>query len=118
VEDDVDLRRMFKAALSFARYDVVEAGDGLEALRLLDNHDVDLVVLDLGLPLISGQVVLQEVAAHAQRRQVPTMIVVTGIPGPHDLPQADCVLMKPLTPERLVAAVRSCLASGSRPPVV
>jgi two-component system chemotaxis response regulator CheY len=112
VEDDADLRRMFRTALQFAGYDVSEAGDGLEALRAFDRDGFDLLVLDLGLPVMSGQTVLQEIAAQAHTRDVP-VVVVTGTPGPHDLPAASCVLTKPVSAERLVGIVRRCIASGS-----
>jgi DNA-binding response OmpR family regulator len=79
VEDDLDLRRMFKTALHFHGFEVLEAGDGLGALRALDRDGIDLVVLDLGLPVVNGHVVLQEVAAQAHTRDVPVVIVVTGI---------------------------------------
>jgi CheY-like chemotaxis protein len=113
VEDDADLRRMFRTALNFEGYEVLEVGDGLDALRLLAENDLDLVVLDLGLPLISGHVVLQDVAARAHTHDVPVVVVVTGTPGPHNLPQASCVLRKPVTPDRLLATVRRCITSGS-----
>lgn len=104
---------MFRTALALEGYRVLEAGDGLDALRLLDGHDIDLVVLDLVLPLVSGHVVLQEVAARAVTQNVPVIVVVTGSPGPHDDLQASCVLLKPVTPERLVQTVRRCLVAGS-----
>ena len=110
VEDDADSRRMFKMALSFAGYRVLEAGDGLEALRIIDLEAPRLVVLDLGLPTMSGHVVLQEIAAHA--RDVP-VVIVTASPGPHDFPAAECILIKPVTPDKIVATVRRCLASAA-----
>jgi len=74
----------------------------------------DLVLLDLGLPLVSGYVVLQELAAKAQAQAVPVVIVVTGQIGPHtSLPHARCVLQKPVSPDKLVDTVRQCLAEGS-----
>lgn len=109
VEDDADSRRMFKMALSFAGYRVLEAGDGLEALRIIDVESPRLVVLDLGLPTMSGRVVLQEIAAHA--RDVP-VVIVTAMPGPHDFPDAECILIKPVTPDKIVATVQRCLASA------
>lgn len=113
VEDDHALRRMFRTALSFEGYQLLEASDGLEALRLLDGHRIDAVVLDLGLPLVPGQVVLEEMAARAHTQQVPVVVVVTGLPGPHDDLQATCVLRKPVAPDRLITTVRRCIASGS-----
>ena len=105
---------MFKSALTFGGYEVLEAGDGLEAHRQWDVTDLDGIVLDLGLPVISGHIVLQEVAAQAHARRVPVVVVVTALSGPHELPQAACVLTKPVTPERLVGTVRRCLAAGAQ----
>jgi CheY-like chemotaxis protein len=113
VEDDADSRRFFRTALTVAGYRVIEAGDGLDALRLLDSQRPAAVVLDLHLPLVSGRVVLQEIAAHAHTRDIP-VVIVTGNAGPHDdLQNAFCVLTKPVTPERLVMTVRRCMKSGS-----
>jgi CheY-like chemotaxis protein len=111
VEDDVDLRRMFRQYLALEGYDVLEAGNGLEALRLLDAHIPDAVILDLGLPIISGSVVRDEIAAHAHTQRIP-IIVVTGQPGNHEALDVACVLRKPVTPERLIDTVRSCIAAG------
>ncbi|PYR93251.1 MAG: response regulator [Acidobacteria bacterium] len=113
VEDDVDLRQMFATWLKFAGYDVQQAGDGLEALRLIDGQPPHAVVLDLGLPLISGQVVRQEIAAQAQTRDIP-VIVVTAQPGSHDHLKVACVLTKPVLPDDLVDVVGRCLASGAQ----
>jgi CheY-like chemotaxis protein len=113
VEDDVDLRRMFRTALALDGFSIREAGDGLDALRILDaDRPPDLVLLDLGLPLVSGYVVRQEIAAHAHTRNIP-IVVVTGSAADHDRLDVACVLQKPVSPDRLVNTVRSCLASGA-----
>jgi DNA-binding response OmpR family regulator len=111
VDDDESLRRMLRTALAFAHYDVQEAGDGLHALRLLDNDPPDAVILDLGLPFISGYTVRAEIAAHAHTRDIP-VIVITGTPGDHDRLDVACVLQKPFEMDALVNAVRSCVAAG------
>lgn len=111
VEDDADVRRMFRMALTLAGYDVSEAGNGLDALRALDTDPFAAVVLDLGLPLMSGAAVRQEIAAHAHTRNLP-VIIVTGEPGSHDALDAACVLRKPVTPDKLVRVVRSCIAAA------
>lgn len=112
VEDDVDLRRMFRQALTLAGYDAIEAGDGMEALRVLDRELPDAVILDLGLPIVNGYVVRQEIAAQAHLRQIP-VVVVTGLPVEHDSLDVFCVLQKPVSTERLIQTLRSCMASGS-----
>lgn len=111
VEDDADLRRMFRASLALAGYEILEAANGLDALRLLDTSPPSAVILDLGLPFLSGAAVRQEIAAHAHTRHVP-VIVVTGQAGTHDELEATCVLRKPVSPERLVHVVKTCIAAG------
>jgi CheY-like chemotaxis protein len=111
VEDDADVRRMLRTALVLAGYGVIEAGDGLDALRVLDANPPHAVILDLGLPMMSGQAVLQEIAAHAHTRHIP-VIVVTGQPGDHQELDAACVLRKPVSPDRLIHTVQTCIGSG------
>lgn len=112
VEDDRELRQLYRMVLSLAGYDVQEAADGLNALHRLDEAPPDLVVLDLLLPGVSGVVVQQEIAAHAHTRDIP-ILVVTGSPMlPSEL-EVPCVLRKPVSPDALVEAVRSCLAAGA-----
>jgi DNA-binding response OmpR family regulator len=112
VEDDIETRWMFRSALSLAGYRVIEAGDGLDALRLLETQLPALVVLDIGLPLISGVVVRQELAAHAHTRDIP-VVIVTGSSVPHEELGGACLLRKPVSPDELVATVRRCMASGA-----
>jgi two-component system sensor histidine kinase/response regulator len=111
VEDDEPLRRMVRHALTLAQCDVQEAGDGLAALRLLDTDPPDAVILDLGLPIISGHAVRAEIAAHAHTRDIP-VIVITGAAGDHDGLGVACVLRKPVELDQLVRTVRECIASG------
>jgi len=112
VEDDEDLRRMFRTTLLFAGYEVREASDGLQALQFLDLETPDAVILDLGLPLVPGQLVRDEIVAHADTRRIP-LVIVTGQEGDHGGPGVDCVLQKPVTPEHLLQVVAACIAAGS-----
>jgi two-component system response regulator MprA len=112
VEDDEGLRRMFRTSLLLEGYDVLEAGDGLEALTRIDREPPDLIVLDLMLPSLSGVAVRQEIAAHALTRDIP-IVVVTGSALNIDHLDVECVLRKPVGPEELVAAVKRCFHRGS-----
>lgn len=109
VEDDDDLRHMFADALRFAGFTVVEARDGLAALHVLENDHPDLIVLDLVLPGVDGLSVRDEILAHTETRDIP-IVIVTGSAetfGPRL--RGDCVLQKPVLPDRLVQTVRKCL---------
>jgi DNA-binding response OmpR family regulator len=111
VEDDDDSRRMFRTALAFAGFDVQEARDGYVALHLIDQAPPNAIILDLGLPSVSGYVVLQELAARAQTRHIP-VIIVTAQPGVQQPAEAACLLNKPISPDRLVNTVRACILAG------
>ena len=111
VEDDEDLRRLYRTALTLSGYDVFEVGDGLEALQRIDHSPPDLVILDLLLPRMSGLIVQQEIAAQAVTREIP-IVVITGSSIDAGEMDVACFLRKPVSPDRLVDAVRKCLASG------
>jgi CheY-like chemotaxis protein len=113
VEDDRPLRYYYRSALSLAGFDVFEAGSGYEALRSIDHHTPDIVVLDLGLPGLSGRTVLEELAAQVHTRHIPVVIVTGSIGAEFDQLDAECLLAKPVSSDRLVEVVRNCLASGA-----
>jgi len=112
VEDDADLRRMFRTSLALAGYIVDEASDGLDALRIVDERLPDLIVLDLVLQFLDGISVQQELAARALTRQIPIVIVTGSTIPTHGLPVA-CVLKKPVMPDELVRTVQQCMAHGA-----
>ena len=112
VEDDVDLRRMFRTSLALAGYIVDEAGDGLDALRIVDDRLPDLIVLDLVLQFLDGISVQQELAARALTSHIPIVIVTGSAIATHGLPVA-CVLKKPVLPDELVRTVQQCMLHGA-----
>jgi len=103
---------MYRAALGFGGFNVVEAADSLTALHFLDQRLPDIVVLDLMLPTVSGLIVQQEIAAHAHTRDIP-IVIVTASDMCLDHVDVPCVLRKPVSPDRLVDAVRNCLSAGA-----
>lgn len=111
VEDNADLRRLFRTALSMAGYDVDEAADGLDALRIIENRVPDLVVLDLMLQSLDGRSVQQELAARAVTRHIP-IVIVTGSLLEISGANVSCVLRKPVMPDQLIETVRHCLVRG------
>jgi two-component system, OmpR family, KDP operon response regulator KdpE len=110
VEDDEQLRKMYRFALTVAGFRVREAADGLAALASLEHEPPSLLIVDLGLPDMSGQDVVKEIAAQAHTCNVP-ILVVTGSTQNLDQLDVDCVLRKPVSPDLLLQAVLKCLAS-------
>jgi DNA-binding response OmpR family regulator len=112
VEDDSDLRRLYRLTLAIEGFDVYEAADGINALQFLEQHDPDLVLLDLDLPRLAGLSVQQEIAAHAVTGHIP-VVIVSALEIDLSHLEVPCVLRKPITPEQLVTTVRECLGSGA-----
>src|SRR5690348_7147640 len=108
VEDNADLRHMFRTALKFEGFEVQEASDGYEALRLFEQGAAKLMVLDLRLPLVDGLTVLRDLQG---KRRIP-VVVVTGSDEDVSRFDVECVLKKPVPPDKLVATVKRCLATS------
>ena len=62
-EDDKNTRRLMEAVLKEHGYHPILACDGLEALKLLDTHHVDLVILDIMMPGMDGYELTRQLRA-------------------------------------------------------
>ena len=112
VEDDADVRRFYRTILAMAGYDIEEASDGVEALRLIENNVPDLIVLDLMLRSLDGVSVQQELAAGPLTARIP-IVIVTGSTIDTTILNVACVLHKPVTPDELVNTVKQCMATAA-----
>ena len=112
VEDDPNLSSFYRSALQMAGYAVATAEDGVSALRQVEDVVPAVLVLDLGLPCLSGFDVAREMGA--RRPSVP-IVVVTGSTDSVDLAEFACVLRKPITATALIEAVENCLRKRAAP---
>jgi DNA-binding response OmpR family regulator len=108
VEDDADLRRLYRMALMMEGYAVIAVEDGIDALRRIDEDSPSIIVLDIALPRLSGHEVQKELAAHEETRHIP-IVVVSGDTGDLNPDDFDCVLRKPVSPDALLDAITDCL---------
>ena len=77
VDDDPILREFAVVNLTTEHATVATAGDGAEALKVLDAYEPDIMLLDLEMPSMDGFDVLEHVRAHERWGRLP-VIVVTG----------------------------------------
>ena len=61
VEDDTDIHNLIKDILVKEKYEVVSAYSGTEAISLIEKNDIDLILLDLMLPGITGEEIIKKV---------------------------------------------------------
>jgi DNA-binding response OmpR family regulator len=109
VEDDPDTRELYRLALIVAGFRVIAVGDGVEALRFVERERPTLIVLDLGLPSLSGADVQRELAAQTDTRDIPIVVVTGSEVATLDPSGFACILRKPATPDAVVEAVINCL---------
>jgi two-component system KDP operon response regulator KdpE len=109
-DDEAGILKLIKLELSTQGFRVVTAEDGETALRLLDEHRPEIVLLDIIMPDMDGITVMQTIK---DRRNVP-VILLTAKGNDSDKVQgleagADDYLAKPFSPDELTARVRAVL---------
>ena len=121
VDDEPPIRKLLRMGLGKHGYQVLEAADGKQALDLLDQKP-DIVILDLGLPDVSGIDLLQAIRARNER--VPIVVLSSRDDERSKVDAldlgADDYVTKPFGTEELLARMRAALrhqlqVQGERP---
>ncbi|MFC0528546.1 response regulator [Phytohabitans kaempferiae] len=113
VDDDQDIARFVSVNLKIHGFEVVLAGDGLEALELVEQRHPDLAVVDLMMPRMDGLELTRRLRANPMTSALPVIMLtakgmtvdkVVGLTA-----GADDYLVKPFDTLELIARVRSTL---------
>jgi len=116
VDDSRVSREVLKVFL-IGRHDrVLEAADGVEALRMMHEHHPDLVVADLEMPELDGLGLCEAIRSDSRLRATPVLIL-SGTATPETARKCRAagaleVLSKPIQPQPLLAAVGRHLPAG------
>ena len=109
-DDDKDIRDGIEIYLKNEGYRVLKAGDGLEAIELLENNDVHLIILDIMMPKMDGITATFKIRAE---RNIPIIMLSAKAEQSdkiHGLSVgADDYITKPFHPLELMARVKSQL---------
>jgi DNA-binding response OmpR family regulator len=113
VEDERKLRDFIRSYLERAGLTVLSTGSGAEAITMAANSEPDLVILDLGLPDVSGETVARELRAMSA---IP-ILMLTAKAAEEDRIRglelgADDYVTKPFSPRELVLRVQAILRRG------
>jgi len=111
VEDDKGLQKYLKELFLDNGYSIHVVGDGIAALEYLEKNSPDLMILDLGLPVMSGDAVCQE--ARKKYKDLP-IIILTAKDAISDIVKglnygADDYITKPFVADELLARVKARL---------
>jgi len=112
VDDETAIREMIVLALEMAGYETLEAADGIQAMRILQTQQPDLVLLDWMMPGASGLEVARKIRKDDNHKDVPIIMLtakededakITG------LSVVDDFITKPFSPRELVARLKAIL---------
>ena len=97
IEDNKDTVTIFRGALEMAQYEVEEAYDGAVAQDYLAKYVPDLIILDLHIPYISGDVLLQQIRSDERLKDTRVFLATADANMAAQLrDQAELVLLKPI----------------------
>ncbi len=119
VEDDASSSAMLGDALRSRGYTVSRAGDGLEALQLLQTHTPDLIISDILMPNMDGYAFCRKVKANPRLRTIPFIFYTATYVEPADESLAlslgaDRFLVKPVEIPQLLVIVADLLGAARR----
>lgn len=109
IDDSTSLRQVVSIALKTAGYDVIEAADGQQALKLLDGRKIHLMICDVNMPVMDGITFVQEAKKIAAYRFVPIIMLTTESRESRkqegQIAGAKAWVIKPFRPEQMLQAV-------------
>jgi two-component system cell cycle response regulator DivK len=79
VEDNFDNRILIKRVLEAEGYTVIEAGDGLEGLKLAHTASPDLILMDINLPDVDGYECTRRLRASEPTRNIPILALTANV---------------------------------------
>jgi len=113
VDDSNSVRQMVAFTLKQEGYDVIEAVDGLDALKKIQSAKVDLLITDLNMPNCDGLTLIKEVRAMANFKFLPILFLTTESSDEKKAQAkssgATGWIVKPFKPEQLVSVVKKVL---------
>ncbi|MDF2440985.1 MAG: hypothetical protein JWN98_1969 [Abditibacteriota bacterium] len=123
-EDSVDTRFLYQMAFQIAGHEVHLASDGFEAVVAFREQDVDIVLLDLDMPGLSGWDAIRAIRQTEKGRDIP-IVIFSAYYAPKyadrvQQERVDMVIAKPIMPdeltqrlERIIEASRAAASAAS-----
>lgn len=119
VEDHTSVRTLMRVVLEGEGYRVMEAADGDEAIVAAEEAKPNLIVLDLMMPELDGEHVIERIRQSASISSTPIVVVTAkeeAVGRMKDLLGDENVLVKPFENEALLERVSALAGPGTKPP--
>jgi CheY-like chemotaxis protein len=115
VEDHSELRQLYVQELLLSGFDVIEAGNGADAITHTSERFPDVVLMDLSLPVLDGWEATRRLKIDRRTAHIP-IVALTAHDGSGELQRAtragcDWFVPKPCQPQDLIEEVRRVLAA-------
>ena len=114
VEDQEDNRTILRDVLSTVGYELIEALNGEDGVKLAQNERPDLILMDIQLPKMNGYEATQQIKSIAELKTIPIIAVTSyALSGDEAKARAagcDGYIAKPFSPRELLAMVRKYLS--------
>jgi CheY-like chemotaxis protein len=111
VDDEPLIAMALEAALEDVGYEVVTAANGRQGLERLAEARVDLVLLDMMMPVMSGPAMLAAMAAHPEQSGIP-VIILSSLPEATIRNRTDgvaAIIRKPYTADQVLGEIAKAL---------
>jgi twitching motility two-component system response regulator PilH len=105
VEDDPSLRRLLEIILERGKYRYLSAGDGMEAIDVLRENRIALVITDAFMPNLNGYELCRWMKENEAVAHIPIVLLSALDPEPVEMDHADEFLTKPVAPDDFLACV-------------
>lgn len=113
VDDSTSMRQMVAFTLKGAGHEVLEAADGVEALKVAQANKVDLVITDVNMPNKDGITLIKDLRELADYKFIPMLMLTTesGADKKQAGKSAGATgwIVKPFDPDQLLATVNKVL---------
>src|SRR5437773_7698513 len=118
-DDYPDARAMYSEYLQFSGFDVIEATNGMEALKSAVERAPDIILMDLSLPVMDGWEATRRLKADDRTKRIPVVALtghaLAGISEGARKAGCDAFVTKPCLPEDLVKEIRRVLDESKAP---
>lgn len=119
VEDDSFVMDIYKTKLSQEGFSVIEAENGVEALKKLKNEKPDILLLDIVMPYMDGLEVLKKIKENEDTKNIPVVLLTNlsqkeEVDKGMELGAMDYLIKSHFTPSEVLEKIKSCLTDANQ----